>query len=59
MSLRSRLGIAHSGLLACIVLMAQNLEQPLLPAELAARIGVSKRWLERLFRIRAYRVIEK
>ena len=50
MDLRLRLGIAHSGLLECIGLMEKNLEQPLLPAELAARIGVSKRQLERLFR---------
>jgi transcriptional regulator GlxA family with amidase domain len=50
MNLRARLGIAHSGLLECIALMEKNLEQPLLPAELAARIGVSKRQLERLFR---------
>ena len=50
MNLRARLGIAHSGLLECIASMEKNLEQPLLPAELAARIGVSKRQLERLFR---------
>ena len=50
MNLRLRLGIPHSGLIDCIGLMEKNLEQPLLPAELAARIGVSKRHLERLFR---------
>ena len=50
MSLRTRLGVAHSGLLECITLMEKNLEQPLLPAELAAYVGVSKRQLERLFR---------
>ena len=50
MNLRLRLGITHPGLLECIALMEKNLEQPLLPAELAARIGVSKRQLERLFR---------
>ena len=50
MSLRTRLGIAHPGLLDCIAIMEDNLEQPLLPNELAKRIGVSKRQLERLFR---------
>ena len=30
--------------------MEKNLEQPLLPAELAVHVGVSKRQLERLFR---------
>ena len=50
MELRSRLGIAHPKLLAVVALMEENLEEPLSCAELARRVGLSTRQLERLFR---------
>jgi len=50
MDLRNRLGTAHPKLLAVVGLMEENLEDPLARAELARRIGLSTRQLERLFR---------
>ena len=50
MGMRARTGIHHAGLLRCIERMQASIEQPLLPAELAVGVGVSKRQLERLFR---------
>lgn len=50
MDLKSRTGINHPGLLDCIELMENNIEQPLSPSELSELIGMSKRQLERLFR---------
>lgn len=50
MALRSRLGTAHPKLLAVVGLMEENLEYPLSRAELARRVGLSTRQLERLFR---------
>ena len=49
MSLRERTGISNHHLLECIELMEANIEQPLMPSELAKAIGISKRQLERLF----------
>jgi len=49
MELRSRLGVAHPKLIAVIEHMEQNLEEPLSCAELAARVDLSTRQLERLF----------
>ena len=49
MNLRERTGISNHHLLECIELMEANIEQPLMPSELASAIGISKRQLERLF----------
>ena len=49
MNLRERTGISNRHLLECIELMEANIEQPLMPSELAVAIGISKRQLERLF----------
>ncbi len=49
MNLRERTGISNHHLLECIELMEANIEQPLMPSELADAIGISKRQLERLF----------
>ena len=50
MALRIRSGISHPKLLHAITLMEEHQEQVLSRAELATRIGVSARQLERLFR---------
>jgi transcriptional regulator GlxA family with amidase domain len=50
MALRNRLGAAHPKLLSVVELMEENLEDPLTRAELARRVGLSTRQLERLFR---------
>lgn len=49
MELRSRLGVAHPKLLAVIQHMEENLEEPLSCAQLASRVVLSTRQLERLF----------
>ncbi|MEM7224759.1 MAG: GlxA family transcriptional regulator [Pseudomonadota bacterium] len=49
MTLRSRLGVSHPKLLEAIRLMEENGEEVLPRAELARKIGVSSRQLERLF----------
>lgn len=49
MALRMRLGIRQPKLLATIALMEHHLEEPLPLAELARRVGVTKRQIERLF----------
>jgi transcriptional regulator GlxA family with amidase domain len=49
MELRSRLGVAHPKLLSVIEHMEENLEEPLSCAELATRVNLSTRQLERLF----------
>jgi len=49
MALPARLGIRHPKLIAVIKLMEENLEEPLDRAELARRVGLSTRQLERLF----------
>lgn len=50
MALRTRLGISHPKLLSVIGIMEDNLEEPLPRADLAERVGLSSRQLERLFR---------
>ena len=50
MALRSRLGAAHPKLLAVVGLMEEHLEDPLPRSDLARRVGLSTRQLERLFR---------
>jgi len=49
MDIQSRTGINHPVVLECIQLIEANIDQPLLPDELASLIGISKRQLERLF----------
>jgi len=50
MGLRTRLGISHPKLLGVIAIMEEHLEEPLPRADLAERVGLSARQLERLFR---------
>ncbi len=50
MGLRARLGISHPKLIGAIGEMEANPEYPLRPSELAERVGLSTRQLERLFR---------
>jgi len=50
MPVSARLKVNHPKLVASIGLMESNLEQPLSQDELAKRIGLSRRQLERLFR---------
>ena len=50
MGLRARLGISHTKLIAAISEMEANPEYPLRPSELAQKVGLSTRQLERLFR---------
>jgi transcriptional regulator GlxA family with amidase domain len=50
MDLRLRLGISHPKLLKVVALMEAHLEEPLARADLATRVGLSTRQLERLFR---------
>lgn len=45
----ARLGVTHPKLLSVIALMEQNLEQPLDRSDLAKRVGLSVRQVERLF----------
>jgi transcriptional regulator GlxA family with amidase domain len=49
MALTARLGVRHPKLIQVIKLMEQHLEEPLDRAELAERVGLSTRQLERLF----------
>ncbi|MCF8468426.1 MAG: GlxA family transcriptional regulator [Sneathiella sp.] len=49
MELRARLGISHPKLLAAIACMEENLEEPLSCSDLAVKVGLSTRQLERLF----------
>ncbi|MEQ8666028.1 MAG: GlxA family transcriptional regulator [Rhodospirillales bacterium] len=50
MALRTRLGVSHPKLLSVISEMEENLELPINCGELASRVGLSTRQLERLFR---------
>lgn len=50
MPVSARLKVNHPKLVAAIGLMESNLEQPLSQDDLARRIGLSRRQLERLFR---------
>ena len=49
LNLRDRTGISNNYLLECIELMEANIEQPLMPSELAEAVNISRRQLERLF----------
>ena len=51
MTLRARLRVSNPRLLDAVSLMEQALEAPLALDEIAERVGVSKRQLERLFRV--------
>lgn len=51
MGVSQRTGVFHSGLVSCVELMEANLEQPLSTQELAEMVNMSKRHLERLFRL--------
>ncbi len=50
MPLRTRLGVSHPKLLAAITIIEQDAAPGCSKAELAARVGLSSRQLERLFR---------
>ena len=50
MPLRTRLGISHPKLLAAVAMLEHEVEPGCTKAELAARVGLSSRQLERLFR---------
>lgn len=50
MALRTRLGVSHPKLLSVIAEMEDNIEQPANCGELAEKVGLSTRQLERLFR---------
>ena len=49
-SLPARIGARHPGLVKAVLLMEENLEEPLSPGDLAKAVGISVRQLERLFR---------
>ena len=51
MDLRQRVGVSHPKLLAAIAEIEANIAEPLSRADLAARVGISPRQLERLFRL--------
>jgi transcriptional regulator GlxA family with amidase domain len=48
-SLQSRLGMRNARLTRAIAIIEENLEDPILTCELAERLGISTRQLERLF----------
>ncbi|MCW6506663.1 GlxA family transcriptional regulator [Lichenifustis flavocetrariae] len=50
MELRARLGVAHPKLISVVGEMERCIEQPMSCADLADRVGLSTRQLERLFR---------
>lgn len=50
LSIPARIGVRHPRLAAAIRMMEEELEEPVSPALLAQRIGMSTRQLERLFR---------
>ena len=50
MELRARLGVSHPKLLSVVAKMEENLEDPLSQTEIARRVNLSTRQLERLFR---------
>ncbi len=49
MALRIRLGVAHRAILQAAELMEDAIETPLRQADIASRVGISTRQLERLF----------
>ncbi|PPB81516.1 AraC family transcriptional regulator with amidase-like domain [Albidovulum inexpectatum] len=50
LSIPTRIGVRHPKLAQVIKMMEQNIEDPISPADLAERVGMSTRQLERLFR---------
>ncbi len=50
LSIPTRIGVRHPRLASIIAQMEENLEDPISPADLAAKAGMSTRQLERLFR---------
>ncbi|MFE3835676.1 GlxA family transcriptional regulator [Pseudogemmobacter sonorensis] len=50
LSIPTRIGVRHPKLAQVIRMMEGNIEDPLSPADLAERVGMSARQLERLFR---------
>ena len=50
LSIPTRIGVRHPKLSQVIRMMEQNIEDPISPAILAAKVGMSTRQLERLFR---------
>jgi transcriptional regulator GlxA family with amidase domain len=50
LSIPTRIGVRHPKLSQVIQLMEANIEDPLSPADLAEKVGMSTRQLERLFR---------
>ena len=50
LSIPTRIGVRHPKLSQVIQMMEQNIEDPISPADLAERVGMSTRQLERLFR---------
>lgn len=50
LSIPTRIGVRHPKLGLVVQMMEANIEDPMSPAELAARAGMSTRQLERLFR---------
>ncbi len=51
MNLRQRVGVSHPKLLAAIKAIEEHLDEPLSRRDLARRVGLSIRQLERLFRV--------
>lgn len=49
-SIVERSGVHHPGVVSCIELMENNLDQPMTTGELATMVGLSARQLERVFR---------
>lgn len=50
LSVPTRIGVRHHKLANVIKMMEENLEEPLSPSDLAEKVGMSTRQLERLFR---------
>lgn len=50
LSIPTRIGVRHPKLSQVIQMMESNIEDPISPADLAERVGMSTRQLERLFR---------
>ena len=50
LSIPTRIGVRHPKLAQVIHMMDKNLEEPISPSDLASKVGMSTRQLERLFR---------
>ncbi len=48
-SLQSRYGLRNAHIVAAVRLMTDHMEEPMSPSEIAAKLGISTRQLERLF----------